>query len=215
MSESGTQTITVGEPPTDVPGVENNSRLTSMTGMVLLVMLAVEGYTILDVQGMITLHIFLGTMLVGPVVWKCATTIYRFFGYYSGKPTYVKKGPPHIVLRVLGPIVIISSLAVLGTGIGLLATHSRDGGFLLTAHQASFIVWVSAMTIHVLGHIQAAAAKSWQELRHRSAGRGRRLVAIVLAITIGVAVAGALLPHATQWTQRPPGHFGQLGHFKR
>ena len=50
----------------DDAGVEGNSRLTSVVGVVSLGMLAVEGYTILDVQGMITLHIFLGIMLVDP-----------------------------------------------------------------------------------------------------------------------------------------------------
>ncbi len=85
-------------------GVEGNARLTSVVGMSLLAMLAVEGYTVLDVRGMITLHIFLGIMLVGPILLKTATTMYRFVRYYQGKPAYVRKGPPHIVLRVLGPV---------------------------------------------------------------------------------------------------------------
>ena len=51
-------------------GVEGNTRLTSATGLVLLVMLAVEGYTILDVRGLITVHVFVGVMLVGPVLLK-------------------------------------------------------------------------------------------------------------------------------------------------
>jgi hypothetical protein len=183
-------------------GVESNTRLTSVTGMVLFAMLAVEGYTILDVNGLITLHIFLGIMLVGPVLLKTATTMYRFVRYYQGKPAYVRKGPPHIVLRVLGPLVVLSSLSVLGTGIGLLAVHSHDAGALLTAHQASFIVWVSAMTIHVLGHIQEAVTTSWRELRRPSPRRPRRLIALVVALALGTGGAALLLPHATQWTQR-------------
>jgi hypothetical protein len=188
-------------------GVESNTRLTSATAMVLLVMLAVEGYTILDVQGMITLHVFLGIMLVGPVLLKTATTMYRFVRYYQGKPAYVRKGPPHMVLRVLGPVVILSSLAVLGTGIGLLAVHSRDGGALLTLHQASFIVWVAAMTIHVLGHIQEAAVTSWRDLRRSSTQRPSRAIALVLALLIGLGGATVLLPHASQWTHRGPGDY--------
>jgi hypothetical protein len=182
-------------------GVEGNSRLTSATGLVLIVMLAVEGYTILDVRGMITLHIFLGIMLVGPVLLKIAATLYRFVRYYGGSPAYVGKGPPHIVLRVLGPLVTLSSLAVLGTGLGLLAVTNRDS-WLLTAHQASFIVWVSVMTIHVLGHVREAALTSWRELRSRSPRRQWRFAALAAALLIGVGGAAVLLPHATHWTHR-------------
>ena len=104
-------------------GVEGNSRLTSANGMVLLVMLAVEGVTILDVRSMLTLHIFLGIMIVPPVLLKSATALYRFAKYYRGAEPYVRKGPPHIVLRALGPLVVLTSLALLGTGVGLLAVH--------------------------------------------------------------------------------------------
>ena len=83
-------------------GVEGNSRLTSSLGMLLLVMLAVEGATVLDVRGMLTLHMFLGLMLIPPVLLKSATTFYRFARYYRGAEPYVRNGPPHIVLRLLG-----------------------------------------------------------------------------------------------------------------
>ena len=51
-----------------ISGVEGNSRLTSATGIVLLALLAVEGVTILSVRQMITLHIFVGVLLLGPVL---------------------------------------------------------------------------------------------------------------------------------------------------
>jgi hypothetical protein len=185
-------------------GVDGNTRLTSATGIVLIVMLAVEGYTILDVRGLITLHIFLGIMLVGPVLLKVASTLYRFARYYSGSRPYVEKGPPHIVLRVLGPLVTISSLAVLGTGLALIGASRH--GLLLTAHKASFIVWVAVMTIHVLGHIVEASVSSAREVRASSPGRRLRLAALVLAVAVGVGGAAILLPHATQWTQHSVGN---------
>jgi hypothetical protein len=187
-------------------GVEGNSRLTSVTGLVLLVMLAVEGYTILDVRGLITLHIFLGVMLVGPVLLKVAATLYRFGRYYTGKSAYVRKGPPHVVLRVLGPVVILSSLAVLGTGIGLIFVNSR--GPLLLAHKASFIVWVAVMTVHVLGHLQQAAAESLRDLRRPSSAHRIRIAAVVLAVALGIGGAAAVMPSASHWTNRS----SELGH---
>jgi hypothetical protein len=208
MSSVGHEAVSAFSDSVEGAGVEGNSRLTSVVGVVLLGMLAVEGYTILDVHGMITVHIFLGIMLVGPILLKTATTMYRFVRYYQGKTAYVRKGPPHIVLRVLGPVVILSSVAVLGTGIGLLAVRSHDGGWLLTAHQASFIVWVAAMTIHVLGHIKDAAVTSFHELRRRSRHRPRRFLAVVVALALGIGGATVLLPHASRWTHRGPDSYG-------
>ncbi len=45
--------------------------------------------------------------------------MYRFVRYYSGSAPDVRKGPPAPLLRVLGPLVVLTSVAVLGTGIML------------------------------------------------------------------------------------------------
>lgn len=182
-------------------GVEGNSRLTSVIGFVLLLMLAVEGFTILDVRGMITLHVFLGVMLIGPVLLKVASTVYRFARYYTGDEDYVSKGPPHVVLRVIGPFVTLSSLAVLGTGAGLLAVRPGEG-LLLTAHKASFVIWVALMTVHVLGHLREASVSSWRDVSHASCRQRLRLAAVALAVVAGVGAAAALTPIAAPWTDR-------------
>ena len=96
------------------PGVTGNTRLTASTGIVLTALLLVEGVTILDVRGYLTLHTAIGLVLVGPIVLKCVTTIYRFARYYTGADAYVRRGAPPAVLRIIGPLVVLSSLAVLG-----------------------------------------------------------------------------------------------------
>jgi hypothetical protein len=186
-------------------GVEGNNRLTSANGMLLIAMLAVEGVTILSVRDMLTLHIFVGVMLLGPIVLKTASTGYRFLRYYRGAQPYVRKGPPHPILRLLGPVVIISSFAVLGTGIGLLAVTPNEDSGLLTAHQACFVVWLVVTSLHVLGHIREAAVTSWRELRTSTGGggaRGRRIRFALIAVSLaaGVGTAVALMPTATPWT---------------
>ncbi len=185
-------------------GVEGNSRLTAVNGVILIVLLFVEGITILQIRGLITLHVFIGFMLVGPVALKCASTIYRFARYYSGRPAYVRRGPPAPALRLLGPLVILSSVLVLGTGIGLLAVRPGNAGLLLTAHQASFIIWIVLMTIHVLGHLREAGATSVRELRssaNDAAARRRagRAVALATALVVGVGIAAVFTPTATAW----------------
>ena len=192
--------------PTD-PGVEGNSRLTSTNGMLLLALLAVEGFTVLSVRQMITVHVFLGILLVGPVLLKIGSTAYRFARYYPGAQAYVDKGPPHWLLRALGPLVGLSSLSLLGTGVGLLAVKPADPGLVLTAHKASFAIWAAVMTLHVLGHLKGAPVTAWRELREADRGlavrgRGLRLTLIALALVLGIATAAVLLPTASPWTTR-------------
>ena len=110
-----------------------------------------------------------------------------------------------MILRVLGPLVIILSLVVLGTGLGLLAEKPGHEGLLLFAHKASFILWLGVTAIHVLGHLREAAVASWQEVRPASgdpASRRRflRLAAVALSLAVGIGAAAAITPHATSWT---------------
>lgn len=186
-------------------GVEGNSRLTASNGVLLIGLLAVEGVTILSVRQLITLHMYLGILLVGPVLLKAASTLYRFARYYRGAPAYRRKGPPHPILRLIGPLVILSTLAVLGTGIGLIFTGPGHREPLLTLHQGSFIAWLALMGIHVLGHLREAATACWRDLRPARADpaakhRAIRAGALVIALIAGVGLATALMPSASSWT---------------
>lgn len=205
-----------GVTATGAEGVEGNSRLTAVNGMLLLALLAVEGITVLSVRGMITLHIYLGLLLVGPLVLKCASTIYRFARYYTGARPYLRKGPPHPVLRVLGPVVVLSSLALLGTGVGLVYTGPVRSQPLLTLHQASFAVWLAVTAVHVLGHIVDAGSTTLRELHDQPLsptvrGRRWRTVAVVVSLVAGVGLATAVLPSASAWTGHGDDRFGYYG----
>src|SRR5450432_1842591 len=122
-------------------GVAGNSRLTAVTAAVLLVLLAVEGFTLLSLQSLLSWHIFVGMLLVPIVVLKVASTGYRFVRYYAGDRDYVRAGPPTTALRLLGPIVIVSTAGLFATGVAL-AAAGPGGGVVLGLHKASFIVWV-------------------------------------------------------------------------
>ncbi len=75
-------------------GADGNERLTAAAGAVLLVLFAAEGLTILSIHQLITVHFFLGMLLIGPVLLKAATVCYRFVRYYTGALEYRRKGPP-------------------------------------------------------------------------------------------------------------------------
>jgi hypothetical protein len=195
-------------------GVRGNARLTAVAGLVLAAMLLVEGVTVLDVRGMITLHMFLGLMLIPPVLLKSASTVYRFGSYYAGRQGYVERGAPHIVLRLIGPLVVLSSLVLLGTGLWLLLVGHDDT--VLTLHQGSFIAWVALMTIHFLGHLREAAVASWQEFRPRRSdpvGRRRslRLVAVAVSLALGVGLAAGMLSSASGAWQHGDSRFEHRG----
>ena len=138
-------------------GAEGNERLTAITGAVLVIMLAVEGYTILRIGRLLTLHIFLGMLLLGPVTLKAGSVLYRFFRYYTGTAPYLRKGPPTPLLRVIGPINMVLTACVFGSGIMLAVTGPNDysGGATgwLELHRLSFIAWLFFMAIHVLAYV--------------------------------------------------------------
>jgi hypothetical protein len=135
--------------PTAGGGAEANERLTVLTGTILLAGFAVEGVTLLALSPLLTVHVFLGMLLIGPVLLKISSTGYRFIRYYAGSAPYVRKGPPAPIARILGPFVILTSLAVLGTGVVLGVAGPGRGPWLLL-HKASFVLWFGVMAIHVL-----------------------------------------------------------------
>ena len=188
-------------------GADGNARLTGAVGLVLLVVLFVEGITILEVRQLITLHIFLGLLLIPPTTLKVASTIYRFVRYYRRSPSYVRHGPPPPILRWTAPLLIIFTGTVLATGVALLAVGPGQPGLLLTAHKFSFAVWFVLMALHVLGHVKDAMVLSWRDWwprasRSRLRGTGQRRGLVVVSVVAGVALGAVLLPVASPWTNR-------------
>ncbi len=51
-------------------------------------------------------------LLAGQVLLKIGSTGYRFARYYTGAVPYVRKGPPAPLLRLLGPVVVLTSCGV-------------------------------------------------------------------------------------------------------
>lgn len=179
-------------------GPAGNARLTAWTGLILLVLLAIEGATLLDVRGLISWHIVVGLLLIPPAVVKVASTGWRIVRYYSRNPSYRRAGPPQPVMRVLGPLVVLLTLLVLATGvwvavIGPGAADRGVAGLPVTAlflHQAAFVAWLVVMTIHVLGRTVRAVNTVARRTRSgpRVAGIGGRAV-----ILTGMAVAGVVM----------------------
>ena len=180
--------------------VEGNARLTALAGIVLLVLLAAEGVTILSIRRLLPLHYFIGLLLIPPVLLKLGSTGWRFARYYMGDPVYRAAGPPLLLLRLAGPVAVASTVAVLATGVELWLFGDRYGLGWLTAHKASFVIWFGAMAIHVLGHLERAPALALRDLVNRPRIRGR---VSRQAVTLGSVLMGLVLALATLLVQSP------------
>ena len=148
-------------------GSAGNQQLTAVMGAILLLLLAIEGATLLHLRSLLTVHAFVGMLLIPLVALKLASAGWRMLRYYLGGEEYVRRGPPHVVLRALvAPVIVLSTVALFATGVVLLAV-GQTSGTVVGLHKASFIVWFGATGLHVLGH----ALKLRGLLRTRAPGR--------------------------------------------
>src|SRR5260370_45708 len=103
-------------------GVIGNERLTALAGAVLLVLIVVELVTVPNLRAGLAVHVLVGVLLAGPLAVKLGSTGYRFLRYYTGSPAYLRKGPPSLPLRVLAPLLLATTLVVIGSVVGLVVT---------------------------------------------------------------------------------------------
>ncbi len=186
-------------------GAEGNELLTSLTGALLIVLLAVIGLTIIALHRLLAVHLFVGLVLVGPLALKMASTGYRFARYYTGNEVYLAKGPPPTPLRLIAPMVVISTLAVMASGIWLLFAGPSSRDTVLPIHKVSFIVWVAFTAVHVLGHLPGLAKALHIDVaglepapRVRGGGMGRT-ISLLGAMVGGVVLAILLIPEYGAW----------------
>lgn len=225
-----------GPPPTGsrlrrltAGGTEGNERLTVLSGLLLIVLFAVLGITIIQIGSLLWLHLFLGMLLIGPVVLKLASTGYRFVCYYAHNRRYRAKGPPPPALRMLAPLLVAMTAAVFISGVVLLfigpGSSLRSDVFLI--HKVSFICWIALFAIHVLGHVpeilrflrisndarlQIIATRTTRPggsatpvqppAGNRLPGGSGRGLSLVTALVLGAVLAVALIPQFGTWTGR-------------
>ncbi len=181
-------------------GATGNDRLTSAVGAVLIVLLAIEGATIPFLRSLLTVHIFVGMLLLAPVALKLGSTGYRFVRYYARNPEYVRRGPPAPAMRLfVAPLLVFSTLTLFGTGVGLIVAGPHRGA-LVGLHKASFIVWFAVMSIHVLAYANRAARHAFADFGgRRVGGAALRQLLVLAAVAAGLVVAVLTLPLAGPW----------------
>ena len=185
-------------------GSDGNEQLTAIVATLLLLLLAVEGATLLNLRSLLTVHAFVGMLLIPVIGLKLASTGWRMLRYYRRGEEYVRRGPPHVVLRVLvAPVVVASTIALFATGVVLLV-HDQTRGTMVGLHKASFIVWLGAMSLHVLTRVSHLP----RILRQRLPGMSLRLALIGGSVAAGVVLATLTLPAADRLQDRMSARVG-------
>jgi hypothetical protein len=193
----------VREQPSRRADPAGNQRLTAMTGAVLLVLFVAECLTLLQLGHLLTLHVFLGMLLLGPVGLKIGSTLWRFTRYYTGSAPYVRKGPPAPLQRVTGPFVILTTVAVLGTGVMLVVKgNGPDGWSWIHWHRMSFLIWAVFMTIHLASYLPKLPrilSGRADHARNLLAARATRWLLLCGALGCGLGLAFATYHLSGQW----------------
>jgi len=176
-------------------GPAGNERLTATIAVLLLVLLAVEGVTVLSIGPLLSLHMFVGVLLIPVVGLKLASTGWRFVRYYAGTRAYRAKGPPHPIMRLLAPLLVAATAVVLGSGVVLLAKGERRGTW-VGVHKSSFVAWLALFSIHVLVYVWRLPGLV---LDRRAPGFALRVALVVLVLVAGLWIAEETALH-DRWT---------------
>jgi hypothetical protein len=179
-----------------VDETEGNRRLTAVTASVLLVLLGVECFTAFRIRQSLSVHFFVGLLLVPPIALKIGSTGYRFARYVLGDRRYRRAGPPPLGLRLLAPVVVVTTVALFGSGIELWLFGLRFGAVWLTIHEDSFLVWFFATGAHVLGHLDSTRRLTVAELAGGDGPPGAvtRRALVTASLVVGLLLALLSLP---------------------
>lgn len=202
MSLPAAPVLSDAAPDAATVGPAGNEILTSATALVLTVLLLAEGVTIVRMHGLVTAHMFIGMVLIPPVLLKLGSTGWRFARYYTGSRPYREKGPPPLPLRVLAPLLVVMTVAVFASGVLLLLLGHKNR-LLLEVHKVAFIVWGVTFAVHFLAHAQRVLRSlrvDWGAPRRAAVpGAGVRGLLVAAAVGGGAALALALLSTIEGW----------------
>ncbi len=189
-----------GEGVGERTGAAANERLTAIAGAALFVLIFLEGVTLLKIHSLLAAHVIIGLVLIPPVLVKLASTSWRFLRYYTGHPDYVRKGPPRPLLRVLAPFLVVTTVVLFGSGIGLVVME-HPYGWLYVVHRFDFVAWFVILAVHVLtylwqvpGVVRRDVSRQDRYRRTSPWGRALRLWLVGASVVAGVALTVLVWP---------------------
>ncbi|MDQ0189785.1 hypothetical protein JI721_03880 [Alicyclobacillus cycloheptanicus] len=189
--------------PEKTSSVVRNERVTALAGAILFVLILIELVITANLHSLISVHVFVGVLLSGPLVVKMSSVGYRFFGYYMGSPAFVQKGAPNIWLRLLSPILVIMTILVFVSGFGLAIVGPTHMGLWFKIHAASVALWLPLIAVHIYAHIKRVPgliASDWRrQFGNQVSGRAGRLGINVIGLAAGAVAALMMIPVSAPW----------------
>jgi hypothetical protein len=166
--------------------------LIGMSGSVILPLILVEVATVaLGVKNVITLHVAVGLVLIGPIMVKLASVTHRMLSYYRGVSEYLRRGKPTDGLRLLGGALAVATILLVVSGLELIVGPSRLQAPARSVHVATAYLTVALIIVHVAIHLPKALRLASADARpHAPIVPGAR--SRWLALTASLALGGLL-----------------------
>jgi hypothetical protein len=181
-----------------------NERLTAGVGIVVLVLTIVELGTILfGVHRFMSVHVFVGFVLIPPVLLKLGSTGWRFARYYTGSRAYTLRGPPQITMRLLAPLLVAATVVLLASGVAMGILHGHALTVARRLHGPASVVWIVLVGVHVLVYLKLALISSSEDVAPSSRasvrGASARAYLLATAVVSGVVIGIATVPAQHHW----------------
>jgi DMSO/TMAO reductase YedYZ molybdopterin-dependent catalytic subunit len=203
-------------------GVAGNRALVSTLAVVLLVLLLVQvasavwfallSYNLPVPAGPVfdvvrPVHFFVGFLLLPLIGLKLAAVGYRVARYYTRDAAYHVAGAPPPVMRLIAPLLVLSVVVLVASGVEMWSFRNDLGVPWITVHDLSAFAFVALVAVHVAGRLRIAARSAAAELRGRHSAAGapdaegrvtrRALLAGGTAAGLTLAVGAAQWPRVS------------------
>ncbi|PYX67974.1 MAG: hypothetical protein DMG78_26450 [Acidobacteria bacterium] len=105
---------------------------------------------------------------------------------------------------MLAPLLLVATLVVVGSGLGLIVTGPQQAGLLLPLHNLSVLIWLSLIAVHVCAYLWRTSllvVDDWSKQASRKLRNARwlRLGVNLIAVLCGAVAAILLFPDTTSW----------------
>jgi hypothetical protein len=167
---------------------------------------------VLGVKSVITLHVVIGLVLLGPALVKLASVTYRMVSYYRGVSEYRQRGKPAGGLRLLGGALAVLLLLLLASGLVLILGPNGAHSAARAIHVVTAYLIVLLLIAHLANHLLQAARLASADTRPRTAIRGARSRWLTLLVSLALGGVLALLlggRSSTYMQHYYPGYPGQ------
>jgi hypothetical protein len=195
---------------------DGNERLTAAVGLVLLILTIAElGTIVFGLHQFLSLHVFVGFVLIPPVLLKLASTGWRFARYYTGSEPYRLKGAPELAMRLLAPLLVAATVVLFGSGVAMGLLHGHSLVVARRLHGPVSVLWMVIVGVHVLVYLKRAFINSKHDVTAASRasvrGASARTYLLAGAIVAGVVVGAGTLPLQHRLLRLPGKHDHRSG----